>query len=169
MKQLSVLSIILSAACAQAAPPKSLAGLWVATEQSTAYWMRLSASSTDPVVLIEEVSGTLVAQSVGRRLNPPTTTQMVIGQYLPGTRVAALNLGEPGASRRYAIGTAPEDRTGHLELRVFRVRLGHGINYERSISFRYKGPLPAPEDPKAGRIARTDLTAHDHVVRTNGD
>lgn len=143
----SVLIIILSAACAHAAPPKSLAGLWVATDQSTAYWMRVSASSADPVVLIEEVSGTLVAQFTGRILNPPTTTQRITGQYLPGTRVVALNVGEPGTNRRYAIGIAPEDRTGALELRVFRVRPAQGITYERSVSFKYKGPLPDPEDP----------------------
>lgn len=114
------------------------------------------------------MSGTLVARSAGGS-NSTTVTQAITGQYLPGTRVAALNFGDVGANRVYAIGRAPEDRTGQLELTVFRLRPAQGVTYERSVSFRYKGPLAQPEeDPKRGPRMEADVAASDVIARGSG-
>lgn len=155
-RMLMMLIVILSVAQAYAAPPKSLAGLWVATDNDTAYWLRVSVSSIDQVALIEDVSGTIITRSVESNGTTTTSEMAVVGQYLPGTRTVALNLGEPGVRRQYALGNAPEERTGRMSLKVFRVRPAQGINYERQIFFAYKGPLPAPTNPATG----TDVARH---------
>jgi hypothetical protein len=141
------LIVILSATQVYAAPPKSLAGLWVATENDTVYWLRLTVSSNDPVALIEDVTGTLTSRSAGPTTpttEPPTADVPVTGQYLPGSRTVILNIGEPGSRRRYAIGAGPENRSNPMMLRLFQVRPALGINFEREIWFRYKSPLPQP-------------------------
>lgn len=146
MKRLfTLLIIILSSTSAMAAPPKNLAGLWYATHGDTACWMRLKVSATEEVQLIQDVTGELVTRFGGR--GPDTTeTLEVSGQYMPGTRTVSLNFGDVGANRLYGAGLAPENRTGAMALQLFRIRQGSGINYERTLTFQYKGPLH--EDPE---------------------
>lgn len=150
MKRLSaLLIIILSSTSVVAAPPRTLAGLWYATHADTACWMRLKVSATEDVQLIQDVTGELVTRFSGRGTDAAETVE-VTGQYMPGTRTVALNFGEVGANRIYGAGLAPENRTGEMALQLFRIRPGSGINYERTLVFRYKGPLqdgPEPGSP----------------------
>lgn len=148
MKRLfTLLIIILSSTAATAAPPKTLAGLWYATHGDTACWMRLKVSAAEEVQLIQDVAGELVTRVNGRGNDTPETVE-VTGQYMPGSRTVSLNFGDTGANRLYGAGLAPESRSGEMALQLFRIRPGSGINYERTLTFQYKGPLH--DDPSPG-------------------
>jgi hypothetical protein len=139
-----VLLIVTLAAIASpvhARPPRSLAGLWVATADDAVFWLRATVSSSDGVALIEDVSGTLAAQRVGGD-DPARTELPVTGQYLPGNRIVVLNFGEPGPGRKYAIGETAAEPSGPMNLKLFRLRPGHGVDFETQLWFSYKGGLP---------------------------
>ncbi len=146
----TLLIIILSSTGAIAAPPKTLAGLWYATHGDTACWMRLKVTATEEVQLIQDVTGELVTRLSGRGPDSSETVE-VTGQYMPGTRTVSLNFGDVGANRLYGAGLAPESRSGEMAIQLFRVRPGSGINYERTLTFQYKGPLH--DDPAPGSSA----------------
>jgi hypothetical protein len=146
----TLLIIILSSSSAMANPPKSVAGLWYATFGDSALSMRLKTSAADDVPRLEEITGQLVTRVSG----PSTITSETIdvtGQYLGGTLTACFNFGAAGANRLYGVGEVPRQRTEPMVIRLFRVRPGSGINFERILYFYFKGLLPVP--PASGSSA----------------
>lgn len=144
-KMLAVLIIILSAVQVYAAPPKSAAGLWVATKDDAVYWLRLKGASADPVTLIEDLDGSLTTRLVGpvSATETATTEIPVTGQYLPASRTVILNIGAPGRGRRHAIGTCGDNQGYPMELKVFSVLPATGVSFERNLSFWFRAqPKP---------------------------
>lgn len=143
----TLLIIILSCSSAMANPPKSVAGLWYTTYGDSALTMRLRTTATDDVPRLEEITGQLVTRVSGP--SPITSETIdVTGQYLSGTGTACFNFGATGANRLYGVGEVPRQRTEPMVVRLFRVRPGSGINFERILYFYFKGPLTVP--PAAG-------------------
>jgi hypothetical protein len=141
MKTVLVLfALALTVADAYAAA-RSVRGLWVSTSDDRSYWLRIQTPNPIPATLVEELTGTITSKSVGGTDNT-TREAKITGQYLVRTGIVVLNIGEPGTHREYAIGdTRAEGR--HMNLRVFKVKSGQDLNYERELFFDPKSePQP---------------------------
>ena len=120
---------------------RSVKGLWVSSSDDRLYWLRLQATGTGPA-LVEELTGTLTTGSVGGSAQTTSETP-ITGQYLVRTGIVVLNIGKPGTTREYAIGdTRAEGR--HINLRVFQLRRGHDLDFERELVF---DPKTEPHTP----------------------
>lgn len=133
-----LVALVMIAGEAQAAV-RSVKGLWVTTSDDRLYWLRLVPSDTS-TVLVEELTGTITSSSVGGS-SETTKEAPVTGQYLIRTGIVLLNIGAPGAKREYAIGdTRGEGR--HMNLRVFKIRPGQALDFERELMLDPKTEKP---------------------------
>ena len=121
---------------------RSVKGLWVSASDDRLYWLRLQVPNAAPSTLVEELTGSITSASVGGATE--TTGEVpVTGQYLVRTGIVILNIGKPGANREYAIGdTRGEGR--HMSVRVFKLRPGQDIDFERELFF---DPKSEPQRP----------------------
>lgn len=137
---------MLFAGMANAGTVRTLAGQWVAAKDDSVYLLQFEVPNPDPTTGIEDLTGTLRVWSVGSDEASPSSVP-VTGQYLSRTRIVALNIGEPGARREYGIGDTWDETRKGFQLRIFRVRTGHGINFEQDLFFEYKRPSPTEPSP----------------------
>lgn len=136
---LCAVSVLMMTATAHAAS-RTAAGLWVTTADNQSYWLRIQATSADPTRLVEDLTGLFKTSSIG--VASEDAELPVTGQFLTRTGIVVLNIGGPSSSRLYAIGdTRAEGR--HMHLRMFTVRRGHGVNFEKELYFDPKTE-PAP-------------------------
>lgn len=145
-------ALLLTVPMAQAAPPRSLTGLWTTTVDNEALWLDLEGKALDDVALIEMVDGKLTVRPVhGVPVRLP-----VSGQYLPGTGVVILDIGEHGSKRKYGIGDVSGGASGsRMALKLFRLRPGSGIEFDRELRFRATGGLaPQPGPGPSPRLHR---------------
>lgn len=142
MKTVMMLAALLVIAANAHAAVRTVKGLWVTTTDDRLYWLRLQVSNGATTALVEELTGTITAASVGGSAES-TSEAEVTGQYLVRTGIVVLNIGKPGPNREYAIGdTRGEGR--HMNLRVFKVRPGHDLDFERELLF---DPKTEPQQP----------------------
>jgi hypothetical protein len=141
-KMVLVLGMLLVISQGAHAAVRSVKGLWVTTTDDRLYWLRLQAPAVPASEMVEELTGTIRTSSVGG--SPEDATEApVTGQYLVRTGIVVLNIGEPGTKREYAIGdTHGEGR--HMKLRVFKIRPGQSIDFERELQL---DPKSEPQRP----------------------
>lgn len=134
-------SVLMMTATAHAAC-RTAAGLWVTTSDNQSYWLKILATSVDSTHLVEDLTGTFKTSSTGTV--PAGAELPVTGRFLTRTGIVVLNIGEPSSNRLYAIGdTRAEGR--HMHLRMFTVRRGHGVTFEKELYFDPKAePAPTP-------------------------
>lgn len=154
-KILAVVILAGSVVHVHARPPKSLAGVWVATVNSSAYWMSLSTGSPETITLIEDVEGSLSSRSLSAE-QATTSAVPVTGQYLLGNRVVLLSVGEPGPNRLYAIGECPTAVRDPMILRFFRFRPASGPSLEYEVPFYFRR---GSSQESADEVSRTEPSA----------
>ena len=141
MKIAMLCAVLILQASSTYAAVRSVKGLWVTTTDDHLYWLRLQ-TSTDSGGMVEDLSGSITVGSVGGS-HETTSETPVTGQYLVRTGIVLLNLGKPGANREYAIGdTRAEGR--HMSLRVFKLRPGQDLDFERELLLDPKSEAHTP-------------------------
>lgn len=128
-------------ACSSDAPVRVLRAETPRVDVAHSYSLRIPVTITDPGHVVEDLTGTLAISSIGAS-TPTTGETPVTGQFFTRTGIVVLNIGEPGSYREYAIGdTRGEGR--NMLLRMFTVRRGQGVKYERELWFDPKNePQP---------------------------